>query len=418
MIIEEIAKKIEGLGGKLYLVGGAIRDTFLEIEKSDEDYCVTGISLEEFKELFPESKLKGKSFAVFELEDKEFALARKEIKRGEGHKNFEIITGKEITIEEDLKRRDITINSIAQDVLTKKIIDPFNGVEDIKNKIIRATSKSFKEDPLRVYRVARMAANLNFEIELNTLKMMTELKQELTTLSKERVFSELKKALDSRHPEIFFETLKYTKILEIHFKEISDLIGAKQPKQYHPEGDAYNHTMLALKNSVKLTENTVIRFCTLVHDLGKGRTPKTLYPHHYNHTKLGIEPLKKLADRLGIPNEWYKCAETAILEHMRGGNFNEMTPAKKVSFLERLASSRLGLDGLQIVVYADRCRDENQENIMQETFDFAKIGKKMIKEIDGRYIEENYKIKQGIKFGKKLHEERVKWMKENDRCDV
>lgn len=411
MIIEEMAKKIEALGGRLYLVGGAVRDSFLGIEKTDEDYCVTGITDKEFKKLFPEAKLKGKFFEVFELEGKEFALARKEIKKGEGHKNFEIITGKEITIEEDLKRRDITINAIAQDVLTKEIINPFNGVKDIESKIIRATSQSFNEDPLRVYRVARIAAALNFKIEQTTLKMMTELKSELNTLSKERVFLELKKALESEHPELFFEALKNAEVLEVHFKEIKDLIGAKQPKQYHPEGDSYKHTMLALKNSVKLTENTVIRFCALVHDLGKGRTPKASYPHHYNHTKLGIEPLKELSHRIGLPNEWYKCAETAIIEHMRGGNFNVMTHTKKVSFLERVSSSRLGLEGLQMVVYADKCRDENIQNTKNETFNFAKLGKEMIKQIDGKYIEEKYKIKPGIKFGVKLHEERVNWIR-------
>lgn len=415
MIIGEMAKKIEELGGRLYLVGGAVRDTFLGIEKSDEDYAITGLTSQEFKALFPEAKLKGKFFEVFELDGKEFALARKEIKKGEGHKSFEIITGKEITIEEDLKRRDITINSIAKDVLTGKIIDPFQGEKDIEDKIIRATSESFKEDPLRVYRIARMAASLNFEIEQSTLKMMTELKEELDTLSKERVFSELKKALETEHPERFFETLKHAKVLDVHFKEIKDLIGAKQPKEYHPEGDSYNHTMLALKNSVKLTDNTVIRFCSLVHDLGKGRTPKALYPHHYNHTKLGVEPLKELSKRIGLPNEWQKCGETAILEHMRGGNFSAMTPAKKVSFLERVASSRLGLEGLQIVVYADKCRDENLKNIKKETFNFAKLGKQMIKQIDGKYIKEKYKIKPGVKFGKKLHEERVKWMRENEK---
>lgn len=415
MIIEEIAKKIEGLGGKLYLVGGAIRDTFLEIEKSDEDYCVTGISLEEFKELFPESKLKGKSFAVFELEDKEFALARKEIKRGEGHKNFEIITGKEITIEEDLKRRDITINSIAQDVLTKEIIDPFGGQEDLESKIIRATSEKFSEDPLRVYRVARIAATLDFKVSKKTLNMMNRLKDELLTLSKERVFVEFRKALSAEKPSIFFNVLREADVLDVHFKQVYDLIGAIQPIKYHPEGDSYNHTMLALDNSAKLTSDVKIRFCALVHDLGKGRTPKEMYPHHYNHEQRGVQPLKELCKTLGCPTDWERCGKTSVLEHMKGGIFPQMTIAKKVTFIEKIDKTNLGLKGLQVVVYCDRSRNigASKEEIKEEKYDFYNIGRKMLKEIDGEYIINKYELKPGIEIGKKLHEERVKWMKSN-----
>ena len=150
MGVLEIAKLIENHGGRLYLVGGALRDKLLNRSIFDEDYCVVGLEKQDFLELFPNAHIRGKAFEVFELNGHEFALARTEKKIGKGHKQFEITTNKNITIEEDLLRRDITINSIAQDVLTKEIIDPFNGQEDLKNKIIRATSTSFKEDPLRV----------------------------------------------------------------------------------------------------------------------------------------------------------------------------------------------------------------------------------------------------------------------------
>lgn len=298
MTIINIAEIIKEAGGKLYLVGGAIRDEFLNNKTMDEDYCVVGIDKEEFIKLFPQAIARGKSFEVFDLEGKEFALARKETKIGLGHKNFEIVTGKDISIEEDLKRRDITINSIARNVLTGEIVDPFGGVEDLKHKVIRATSKSFSEDPLRVYRVARFAASLEFSVDSKTLKMMNSLKDELTTLSKERVFTEFKKALETSKPSIFFEILKQAKVLDVHFKEIQDLIGAIQPIKYHPEGDSYNHTMLALDNCAKITKDVKIRFCTLVHDLGKGRTPKEMYPHHYGHEQRGVEPLRELATRI------------------------------------------------------------------------------------------------------------------------
>lgn len=281
MDIIRIAQLIEQNGGRLYLVGGAVRDSLLNRPIYDEDYCVVGIDKDKFTKLFPKAKLRGKAFEVFDLCGKEFALARTEKKIGKGHKNFEITTGKKITIEEDLKRRDITVNSIAKDVITGKLIDPFGGIKDIKNKIIRATSINFKEDPLRAYRVARFASQLNFKVEEDTLKMMYELKEELLTLSKERVFSEFRKALATDKPSIFFEVLKKAKVLNIHFKEIYNLIGSIQPKEHHPEGDSFNHTMLAVDNSVKLTQDLLIRYSTLVHDLGKGLTPKHIYPHHY-----------------------------------------------------------------------------------------------------------------------------------------
>ena len=183
MDIKEIAKIIEKNGGRLYLVGGAVRDSILGRPICDEDYCVCGINKEEFIKLFPNCFSRGKDFEVFDINGKEFALARIEKKIGKGHKEFEIQTGKEITIEEDLKRRDLSMNSIAKDVLTHELIDPFGGIEDIKNKVIRATSKTFMEDPLRVYRVARFASELEFTVEKETINMMNSLKNELNTLS-------------------------------------------------------------------------------------------------------------------------------------------------------------------------------------------------------------------------------------------
>ena len=329
------------MDGNTYLVGGAVRDAILNKPIKDEDYCITGFTSEKFLKLFPQARIRGKSFEVFDLEGKEFALARKETKVGKGHKEFEINTSDEITIEEDLKRRDITINSIAQDVLTKEIIDPFGGKEDLDNGIIRATSEKFSEDPLRVYRVARIAAILDFKVSRKTLNMMNKLKDELPTLSKERVFTEFRKALGADKPSIFFNVLKEAEVLETHFKEIYDLIGAIQPIKYHPEGDSYNHTMLTLDNSAKLTNDVKIRFCALVHDLGKGRTPKEMYPHHYNHEQRGVAPLKELCKTLGCPNEWEKCGKTSVLEHMKGGIFSQMTISKKVSFIEKIDKTRI-----------------------------------------------------------------------------
>lgn len=410
--IIEIAKKIEQAGGKLYLVGGALRDKFLGRKSEDEDYCVVGITSQKFKELFPQSFTRGKAFEVFDLDGKEFAMARKETKRGVGHKEFDIKTGVEIRIEDDLSRRDITINSMAQDVLTKEIIDPYNGRKDIENKIIHATTDKFKEDPLRVYRVARFVAEFQeFHVEEQTIKWMQELKEELSSLSKERVFTEFKKALATEKPSLFFDTLKKANVLDIHFKPIAKLIGALQPEKYHPEGDSYNHTMIALDESVKYTKDLSIRFAVLVHDLGKGETPKEEYPHHYNHEERGVPIVARFSRDLGIPNSWRKCGQVSCREHMRGGIFNRMKPSKKVDFIERVSKSYLGLHGLQIVVNCDRTRNlkEEENERKYEDYQFEEIGNKCLKEVTAEKVARKYGLQEGEMLGRKLHEERVQW---------
>lgn len=413
MEIVEIANLIKNNSGNLYLVGGAIRDELMGRPIYDRDYCVTGISKEKFVELFPNAKIIGKSFEVFEMGNSQFALARKEVKTGVGHKQFEIEVGKDITIQEDLARRDITINSIAKDVLTGTIIDPYNGRKDIEEKVIRATTDAFSEDPLRVYRVARFAAITGFKVEENTLQLMKSLKEELSTLSKERVFIEFKKAIESNKPSLFFDTLKKADVLDVHFKEIYDLIGALQPIEYHPEGDSYNHTMMVLDKSTELTDDVVIRFSCLVHDLGKGITPKEMYPHHYNHDKNGAELVKNLGKRIGVPIKWIECGKVAAREHMRGGIFYKMTPAKKVSFIERVVKTSLGLHGLQVVVIADKCSSRTTETC---NISFEKIGEECIHKINGKFLKEKG-IKEGKDFKDKLHNERVQWMKKKEFCE-
>ncbi len=338
-------------------------------------------------------------------------MARTEKKKGIGHKAFEITTNKKITIEQDLARRDITINSIAQDVLTGEIIDPFNGKKDLEQKIIKATTEHFLEDPLRVYRVARFATELNFEVEENTLKMMNSLKEELNTLSVERVFIEFSKALSEEKPSIFFKVLKQAQVLEVHFKEIYDLIGALQPIKYHPEGDSFNHTMLVVDKSAELTNNLEIRFSALVHDLGKGQTPKEEYPHHYGHEIKGVELVTKFGNRIKAPTKWIESGKIACREHIRGGIFYKMKPSKKVDFIERVAKSSIGLHGLQVVVYSDKL---SSRNVDSGSIDFETIGKQCLEQINGKFIKEKYNIAEGIEFGNKLHQERIEWIKQHN----
>ncbi len=422
----EIAKKIKQAGGTLYLVGGAIRNQLLNMPVIDEDYCVTGLSKEQFQILFPEAKIQGKDFPVFILNQKEIALARKERKIGKGHKEFEFLTSPEITIEEDLARRDITINSIAQDILTGEIIDPFRGRDDIQKRILRKTTDAFSEDPLRVYRVARLMTTLyqpleiigkeeQFIVEVDTLKAMEQLKIELLTLSKERVFCEFRKAISSQKPSIFFETLRKAKVLEVHFPEIANLIGQTQPEKHHPEGDSYQHTMIAVDNSAKLTSNLAIRFSCLVHDLGKGVTPKEMLPHHYGHEEKGVKLVQSLGNKIGVPNSWIKCGKIAAKWHMKGGIFEKMTAKKQVELIENIDKSMLGLQGLKIVVACDKSRYQED---LQETFKqikFATLAEQCLQQVTGDKIRKQYPNLIGKQFGEKLHQERINWIKSIDR---
>lgn len=393
-----MARKISENDGRLYFVGGYVRDKLMGIESHDIDFCITGMNEDKFMSLFPYAFKKGKFFPVFQIEDYEFAFARSETKVSSGHNGF-IMNTENISIEEDLKRRDITINSIAIDVLTNEFVDPFNGINDIKNKIIRATSKSFVEDPLRSYRVARFATKLkDFSISNSTLSFIEETKLELHTLSSERVFEELKKSLSYDTPSKFFYVLKEANILDIHFKEIFDLIDVIQPIEYHPEGDVFTHSMQVLdKVSVK-TKEPSIRFAALTHDSGKAITPKDILPHHYNHNKNGISLVRNLCNRLKLPNEWKTLAIVVCSEHMKAGIFEKMNINSKVSFIER---NYRYLKELEIIAKIDSKNDN---------LDFYDLGKELMENINGKTIE----LPNDSRAKQILHEKRIKYLKNKE----
>ncbi len=399
--VADLASEISALGGRLYLVGGAVRDLLMGKEPHDFDYCVTGIEIGEFRKLLPGAKMHGKAFPVLDFRRREFAFARKEVKTGAGHKGFEMISSKDISIEEDLLRRDITINSIAMDVLTEEIIDPYNGEHDIERQIIRATSDAFVEDPLRTYRVARFASQLDFRIEPNTFDLMQKTKEELNTLSPERVYTELEKALQSQKPSVFFETLKQANVLDVHFSEIQNLVGVTQPVLYHPEGDAYNHTMQVIDKMAIQTNEPHIIFAGLVHDLGKALTPINERPRHIGHEERGVELVKTLSTRLKLPTKYKKAGITACIEHMKAGLFNEMRTAKKVDFIERLSKSALTLEGIEILANAD--------NTKSTKIEFAEIGKEMLEKINAKKYPKNmdYNI-----IKENLRKDRIDWLNE------
>ena len=350
--------------------------------------------------LFPEALSYGKSFPVFNINGNEYALARKEIKVSEGHKGFEIISDKSITIEEDLRRRDITINSVAKDVLTGEYKDPYNGVEDIRNKIIRATSEAFVEDPLRVYRVARFAAQLDFEVSSDTIEMMKRINSELDTLSAERIYTELVKVFKSQRPSKFFEVLRNADSLNVHFKEIQNLIGKTQPEKYHPEGDAFNHTMMVLDKVAAQTDNDELIFAALVHDLGKGTTPLEMLPRHLGHEERGVELVKGLCSRLKLPTNYEKAGVVACKEHMKAGIYNEMRIPTRVDFLERIAKSVIGLEGMEILANAD--------NTKAKPLRFAEAGEEMLEKVNAKNYPKDIEYKV---LKERLRKERIEWLK-------
>ncbi len=317
----EFAKKIDEAGGKAYLVGGAVRDKFRGVAAHDRDYCVTGLDEKTFNKIFDSAPKFGKSFPVYsvEIEDAacEVAFARTEIKVGTGYRGFEILFSPDVTIEQDLYRRDTTINAMAIELLSGELVDPFGGREDVLNKKIRPVSEHFTDDPVRALRAARQAAQFNFEICAETVEAMKLCREELSREPTERIFGELETALKTNKPSIFFRSLERADLLEVTFPEIFNLRGKTQPTEFHPEGDAYEHTLKILDDVAKINPKPIVRFAALVHDIGKGKTPEEMLPHHYLHEKRGLEVLKETNRRMTLPSDWKKVAAFVIKEHMR-----------------------------------------------------------------------------------------------------
>ena len=310
---------------KVYLVGGAVRDQLLGLPVKDRDWIVVGAEPSTLLSLGYQQV--GKDFPVF-LNPKtkeEYALARTERKSSAGYTGFICDFSPTITLEQDLIRRDLTINAMAQSE-DGEIIDPYGGKQDLENRILRHISPAFSEDPLRVLRVARFAAryhSLGFKIASETLALMVELAQseELQHLTAERVWLETEKALNEKNPEIYFETLHKTGALRVLFPEIDALYGVPNPVKYHPEVDSFIHTMLVLKQAVNLTENnpilnkSAVRFAAICHDLGKALTPQNILPHHYGHEQAGIKPTRSLCKRLKVPSYFQELAELTCEFH-------------------------------------------------------------------------------------------------------
>jgi tRNA nucleotidyltransferase (CCA-adding enzyme) len=299
---------------QVYLVGGAVRDRLLGRAVGERDWVVVGATPDELTAQGYAPV--GKDFPVFlhPQSKEEYALARQERKVAPGYHGFTTVFSPQVTLEEDLQRRDLTINAMAEDA-GGRIVDPYGGQRDLDARLLRHVSAAFVEDPVRVLRVARFAARFaeaGFRIAPETEALMTHMTAsgEIAALTPERVWRETARALLEPHPEVFFATLLKCGALAVLMPELAALDGVPQPPKWHPEVDTFVHVMLALSMAARLRAPLAVRYAVLLHDLGKALTPKAQWPAHHQHEELGVAPIETLSQRLRAPNE---CRELALL---------------------------------------------------------------------------------------------------------
>jgi tRNA nucleotidyltransferase (CCA-adding enzyme) len=304
---------------KIYKVGGAVRDKLLGLPYKDSDWVVVGATVDEM--LAQRFMQVGRDFPVFlhPVTKEEYALARTERKSGKGYTGFVVHASPDVTLEDDLKRRDLTINTLAE-TEDGELIDLYNGRADLDARVLRHVSPAFSEDPLRVLRVARFAArfaHLGFTVAHETLELMRGMTQagELEHLVPERVWQEIHTALVTNTPQRFFEVLRDCGALKVILPEIDRLFGVAQPAKYHPEIDTGVHTLMVLQQAALLSSNPAVRFAALVHDLGKALSPSP--PAHTGHEAIGAELIAQLAERLRVPNEFSELGMLVSRHHTR-----------------------------------------------------------------------------------------------------
>lgn len=329
---------------EIYLVGGCVRDQLLGLPVKDRDWVVVAATPEQM--LQQNFQQVGKDFPVFLHPEtkEEYALARTERKIGDGYYGFECNFDTTVTLEQDLLRRDLTINAIAQ-TLDGKIIDPFNGQQDLENKILRHVSAAFTEDPVRILRVARFAARfapLGFTIAPETMELMHQMvaNGEVDALVPERVWQEMLRALQEDAPEVFFATLRQCGALERIFPQLDCLWGTPQKPQYHPEIDTGLHVMMALQQSVKLTAKPEVRFAVLCHDLGKGATPKDQLPSHHGHEERGVALINEWCNKYRVPNNFRDLAIKVSRWHLHAHRIAELRPETIIKLFQGLDAFR------------------------------------------------------------------------------
>lgn len=326
---------------KTYLVGGSVRDELLGLPVKDHDYVVVGASPEEMERLG--YRPVGKDFPVFlhPQTNEQYALARTERKISLGYKGFEVFTSPQVTLQEDLARRDLTINSIAKDT-DGNIIDPFNGVADLEAGILRHISPAFSEDPVRILRTARFAARFGFRIAPETMMLMSDMVHngEVDALVPERVWQELARGLIEKSPSRMFYMLKECGALARIIPEVNVLFGIPQPAHAHPEIDTGVHIMMVIDYAAARNYSLPVRFAALTHDLGKGTTPPEEWPRHIGHEARSIELIKNLCERIRIPNESRDLALLVARYHGDVHRAEELKPSTMANMLQAVDAYR------------------------------------------------------------------------------
>jgi len=329
---------------RVYLVGGAVRDRLLKRAVKERDWVVVGATPEELVRLGYEPV--GREFPVFlhPTTHEEHALARLERKVGPGYRGFTTQFAPSVTLEEDLKRRDLTINAMAEDE-NGVLIDPYGGQADLAARLLRHVSEAFVEDPVRILRVARFAARyaeLGFRIAPETLELMRRItaEGEARTLVPERVWQETERALDEEHPEVYFQVLRDCGALAVIFPEVDALFGVPQPPRWHPEIDTGVHVLLALRYAAAHAASNPVRFAVLTHDLGKAVTPKADWPSHQRHEEFGAPLIEALCDRLKVPNGHRELAVLTARHHTLVHRALELRPATLLTLLENCDAFR------------------------------------------------------------------------------
>jgi tRNA nucleotidyltransferase (CCA-adding enzyme) len=339
----DISRK-SGRAIEVYLVGGAVRDRLLGLPHEDRDFVVVGATPQDLIALG--FRQVGKDFPVF-LHPKtkeEYALARTERKTGPGYRGFAVHADPDVTLEEDLLRRDLTINALAEDE-QGNLIDYSGGHRDLQDRVLRHVSPAFAEDPVRLLRVARYAARyaeMGFRVADETIALMRAMvaEGEVDALVSERVWQELAKALAEPKPSRFFEVLRETGALVRLFPEIDRLFGVRQPEKWHPEIDTGIHTMMVLDMAARLSRDPEIAFAALTHDLGKGATPPEILPRHHGHEQRGMDLIEDLCGRLRAPRRFCELARVVARFHGMAHKIDELHPGTVLDMLQGLDAFR------------------------------------------------------------------------------
>jgi tRNA nucleotidyltransferase (CCA-adding enzyme) len=397
---------------EVYLVGGAVRDKLLGLPVKERDWVVVGGTPQEMEQRG--YRQVGKDFPVFlhPETNEEYALARTERKTAPGYKGFEVHADPRVTLEEDLQRRDLTINAMAE-TPDGLMIDPFGGEEDLRLGKLRHVSPAFVEDPVRILRVARFAARLakwGFRVAHATNKLMREMVKngEVDALVPERVWAELDRALGEDAPQRFFEVLRGCGALERIFPEIDRLFGIPQPEKHHPEVDTGIHVMKVLQQAARLSKDKQVRFAALVHDLGKGTTPEEMLPKHIDHEERGVPIVEDLCQRLKVPNEYRDVAVLVTRYHLHVLRAAEMRISTILKTLEALDAFRRP-DRFEKVLLACEADFRGREGFEDNSFPQAEIFRVAYRVAAG--VDVKPLVEKGLKgaaIANELHQLRVR----------